>query len=252
MAVRKILEFPHPRLAESCLLVTEFDDALGRLLDDMRDTMVDGHGIGLAANQIGEEARAIVMMSITDDGHLGEPLELVNPRLTRGTGHVSAQEGCLSFPGAYEWIPRANTVTVAYQDRTGAPQEMTCQATMAVCLQHEVDHLDGHTFVSRMSSFKRKFFLREYTRARAKHAQMYRAIEELKRIAAEQQQIRDAKAAIETREAEAAAAKQQTLAEFREAVAAAEEAGEPFIAATSLDPAVTGAAPKKPRAKKAP
>ena len=166
MAIRPIITAPDKRLKERSAPVEVVDDEVRALLDDMMESMHAADGIGLAAIQIGVPKRCIVA-----DVHLADeppaPLKLVNPEVVwRSDERVSREEGCLSFPDHYADVERPASVTVAYQDETGAAQELTAVGTLAVCLQHEIDHLEGVLFVDYLSLVKRSIILRKLTKAR--------------------------------------------------------------------------------------
>jgi len=153
MALRTILEFPDPRLRTRARPVTDFDAALGTLIDDMFETMYLAPGIGLAATQVDVHQRVIVID--TSEDHSGR-LELVNPEILSREGEASTEEGCLSVPGIFDEVKRAAKVRVRSQDRTGAVLERDYDDILAVCIQHEMDHLDGKLFVDYLSDLKRE------------------------------------------------------------------------------------------------
>jgi len=147
-----ILEYPDPRLRTRAVPVTQVDDATRQLIDDLLETMYAARGIGLAAPQVDVHRRLLVLdVSPGKDA----PLALVNPEiLTRGDPCMS-EESCLSVPGVLEAVERAIRVRVRALDRQGQPFQLDAEGTLAVCIQHEVDHLDGRLFVDRLSVFKR-------------------------------------------------------------------------------------------------
>ena len=170
MAVLEVVTFPHPVLKQKCAAVTRFDAELHQFLDDMAQTMQGADGIGLAANQVGVAQRVFLMDVPTNRGS-GEKdvkttgrIEVINPKIVSLRGEMKYEEGCLSFPGMSEFVTRAAEVDLEYQDRTGAVRRLTAKGLVAVCIQHELDHLDGITFIDRLSPFKRKIALREYLR----------------------------------------------------------------------------------------
>ncbi len=153
MALLPILEYPDPRLRERALPVTEFDEALGRLIDDMLETMYAAPGIGLSATQVNVKKRVLVIdVSEKHD----DPLVFVNPELLSSEGTAKTEEGCLSVPGIFDQVERAAKVRVRAQDRSGAWSERDLEGLLAVCLQHEMDHLDGKLFVDYLSDLKRE------------------------------------------------------------------------------------------------
>jgi len=153
MAVLDILEFPDPRLRTRAQPVTEVDDAVTRLAEDMLETMYAEQGIGLAATQVDVHRRVIVLdVSESRD----RPLVLINPHLSDPEGEISSDEGCLSVPGFYEPVARAERVHVSALDRHGAPVHFEAAGLLAICIQHECDHLEGKLFVDYLSNLKRQ------------------------------------------------------------------------------------------------
>lgn len=159
MALLPILEFPDPRLRTVAKPVTEVDDKIRQLIDDMFDTMYDAPGIGLAASQINVHKR-VVVIDVSEDK--SQPLVFINPEIEVLDAEVNEyDEGCLSVPGFYETVVRPEHIRVKALDRDGNPFEIEPQGLLAVCIQHELDHLNGKLFVDHISPFKR-------TRIRAK------------------------------------------------------------------------------------
>ena len=153
MAILNILEFPDSRLRTIAKPVTVFDDALRLLIDDMFETMYEAPGIGLAATQVNVHQR-LVVIDVSEEKT--EPLVLINPQFTLLTEDLEEyQEGCLSVPGFYEVVQRPQRVQVNALDRFGEPFEMLCEGLLAVCIQHECDHLNGKLFVDYLSTLKR-------------------------------------------------------------------------------------------------
>ena len=153
MAKLKILEFPDPRLRKKALAVETVDDALRSLIDDMFETMYDAPGIGLAATQVDVHRRLLVADVSADKD---APYALVNPEILEKDGLAVSEEGCLSVPGYYEEVERAQHIRVRYLDRDGATVENEFEDLLAVCVQHEIDHLDGKLFVDYLSEAKRQ------------------------------------------------------------------------------------------------
>jgi peptide deformylase len=153
MALRTILEFPDPRLRTRARPVTAFDTALGTLIDDMLETMYAAPGIGLAATQVDVHQRVIVI-DISKEHN--EPLVLVNPEILTREGEASTEEGCLSVPGIFDEVKRAAKIRLRAQDRSGTSLEGDFDDILAVCIQHEMDHLDGKLFVDYLSDLKRE------------------------------------------------------------------------------------------------
>ena len=152
MAKLKILEFPDPRLRKKAQPVEVVDDALRNTIDDMFETMYSAPGIGLAATQVDIHRRFLVADVSSDQT---EPKVFINPVIVEKDGVTMTEEGCLSVPGYYEEVKRADTIRVKYLDRTGAPVEEELDGLLAVCVQHEIDHLDGKLFVDYISEAKR-------------------------------------------------------------------------------------------------
>ncbi|MES9943905.1 MAG: peptide deformylase [gamma proteobacterium symbiont of Ctena orbiculata] len=153
MAILDILHFPDPRLRNKAKPVAQVDDSIRRLIDDMLETMYQAPGIGLAATQV-NVAKRVVVIDLSEEKN--EPLCLVNPKIIEKDGEEQMEEGCLSVPGIYEMVKRANKIRVRALDRDGAPFEMEAEELLAVCIQHELDHLEGKLFVDYLSSLKRQ------------------------------------------------------------------------------------------------
>jgi peptide deformylase len=153
MAILRILEFPDPKLRIKAQPVGKVDDALRRLIDDMFETMYQAPGIGLAATQIDVHRRLLVadVSSERTDPHV-----LINPVIIEKDGLMVTEEGCLSVPGFYEEVERAEHIRVRYLDRDGEEVESEFEEMLAVCVQHEIDHLDGKLFVDYLSEAKRQ------------------------------------------------------------------------------------------------
>lgn len=153
MAILRILEFPDPKLRKKALPVDKVDDALRRLIDDMFDTMYEAPGIGLAATQIDVHRRLLVA---DVSGERADPHVLINPEILEKDGVTVTEEGCLSVPGYFEEVERAEHIRVRYLDRDGKEQTSEFEEMLAVCVQHEIDHLDGKLFVDYLSEAKRQ------------------------------------------------------------------------------------------------
>ncbi|MDX1516799.1 MAG: peptide deformylase [Woeseiaceae bacterium] len=152
MAKLTILEFPDPRLRKKAAPVEVVDDALRALIDDMFETMYEAPGIGLAATQVDVHKRLLVAdVSAEKD----QPHVLINPVILEKDGVAVTEEGCLSVPGYYEEVERANHIRVTFLDRDGNETEMEAEGLLAVCIQHEMDHLEGKLFVDYLSEAKR-------------------------------------------------------------------------------------------------
>jgi len=152
MAKLRILEFPDPRLRTKARAVECVDDELRRLVDDMFETMYAAPGIGLAATQVNVHRRLLVADVSPDQT---EPHAFINPVIVEKDGVAVTEEGCLSVPGYYEEVERASQIRVRYLDRDGNETEMQADGLLAVCVQHEIDHLDGKLFVDYLSEAKR-------------------------------------------------------------------------------------------------
>jgi peptide deformylase len=162
MAIRNILTYPHPLLAQKAKPVTEVTPEIQKLIDDMAETMYFAPGVGLAAPQVGELVRIVVIdVDYTEEGKKPKLHAMINPEIVSRSGDIMWEEGCLSVPGVNEDVKRAATVTVRFLDYHGKPQELTAEGLFAVCIQHELDHLEGTLFVDRLSSFKKKLALRD-------------------------------------------------------------------------------------------
>jgi peptide deformylase len=153
MARLVVLEFPDPRLRTRAEPVSAFDPALARLAADMVETMYASRGIGLAATQV-DVHRRLLVMDVSESGDA--PESYVNPQITWREGSEQSEEGCLSVPDTYEKVTRAERVRVRAQDLRGAWFERELDGLAAVCLQHEMDHLEGKLFVDYLSSLKRE------------------------------------------------------------------------------------------------
>lgn len=153
MAKLPILEFPDPRLRTVAKPVETVDDALRVLVDDMFETMYAAPGIGLAATQVDVHQRLLVL-DVSEDQ--SRPMVFINPEILSAEGHQVYQEGCLSVPGIYADVKRANSVRVKALDRDGKEFEIEADGLLAVCIQHEMDHLAGKVFVDYLSPLKRE------------------------------------------------------------------------------------------------
>lgn len=176
MAILSILEFPDERLRRKASPVEVFDDALQRAIDDMFETMYAAPGIGLAAIQVNIPKR-IVVLDISEEKNA--PLCLINPEILERSGVGEMDEGCLSLPGIFEKVSRANSVRVRALDRYGEPLDLSAEGLLAVCIQHEIDHLEGKLFVDYLSPLKRQM-----VRKKLKKEQRLRAANKSPRAAA--------------------------------------------------------------------
>ena len=153
MAILRILEFPDPKLRIKAHPVGNVDDALRQLIDDMFETMYQAPGIGLAATQIDVHRRLLVA---DVSGERTDPHVLINPVIIEKDGLTVTEEGCLSVPGFYEEVERAEHIRVRYLNPDGEEVESEFEEMLAVCIQHEIDHLDGRLFVDYLSEAKRQ------------------------------------------------------------------------------------------------
>ena len=167
MALRTILEYPDPRLRTRAQPVTQFDAEIGRLVDDMFETMYAAPGIGLAATQVDVHKRVIVI-DVSKDRD--QPLVFINPEILSREGEESSEEGCLSVPDNFADVKRAAKVRVRAQDRNGEVFERDYDDVLAVCIQHEIDHLEGKLFVDYLSDLKRERIRKKLEKERKERA----------------------------------------------------------------------------------
>ena len=153
MAILEILHFPDDRLRKTAKPVEAVDDAVRKTLDDMLETMYAAPGIGLAATQVNIHKQLIVI-DVSEEKN--DPLYLVNPMILEREGEEEMEEGCLSVPGIYDKVRRAEKVRIRALGYDGQPFEMEADGLLAVCIQHEMDHLDGKLFVDYLSNLKRQ------------------------------------------------------------------------------------------------
>ena len=152
MAQLTILNYPDPRLHTVAKPVKEVNAAIKRLIDDMAETMYAAPGIGLAATQVNQHIQLIVIDTSKEQNDL---LVLINPKITHKDGSQQYEEGCLSVPGVYETVTRAETITVEALDQQGKKFNLNADSLLSVCIQHEMDHLLGKVFVEYLSPLKR-------------------------------------------------------------------------------------------------
>ena len=166
MALLPILEFPDPRLRTKAVPVEAANVTTAefqRLLDDMFETMYDAPGIGLAASQVDVHQRFMVI-DISEEKN--QPQVFINPELSDKAGEQVYQEGCLSVPGIFADVTRADEITVRFLDRQGQPQELRADGLLAVCIQHEMDHLNSKLFVDYLSPLKREMVRKKLAKQR--------------------------------------------------------------------------------------
>ena len=153
MALLEILHYPDPRLRNRAAPVEAVDDGIRRLIDDMLETMYEAPGIGLAAVQV-DVAKRVITIDISEERN--DPLCLVNPEILEEEGAFETEEGCLSLPGIYETVQRSEWIRARALDRNGERLEFETEGLLAVCVQHEIDHLEGKLFVDYLSQLKRQ------------------------------------------------------------------------------------------------
>jgi len=151
MSLLPILRFPDPRLKKVAAPVTKIDDGIRRLAADMAETMYEAPGIGLAATQV-DVHRRVVVIDVSEEKN--QLRVFVNPEIVACDGSALGEEGCLSVPGIYDKVERAERVSVRYLDLDGQPQVLEAEGLLAVCIQHEIDHLNGKVFVDHLSQLK--------------------------------------------------------------------------------------------------
>lgn len=168
MALREILVAPDPRLKIKAQPVGRVDQPIRDLMDDMLETMYAANGIGLAAPQIGVSKRVIVMdLAREKEDAPPRPMRFVDPEIVwMSEERVPGEEGCLSVPEHYADVERAAKVRVRYRDENDEVQELDCEGLLSVCIQHEIDHLEGTLFVDHISSLKRSMILRKLQKAK--------------------------------------------------------------------------------------
>ncbi|MFN7453599.1 MAG: peptide deformylase [Pseudobdellovibrionaceae bacterium] len=166
--ILKVLTYPDPRLREISQPVTQFDGKLKKLSEDMLETMYAENGIGLAAPQVGELVRMLVVDTRPRDlegryeknvmteleQNIQQPLVVINPVILKGEGKTTYDEGCLSVPSFYETVERHKTIELQYQDVTGKTHVLKTDGLLSICLQHEMDHLEGTLFIDHISFVK--------------------------------------------------------------------------------------------------
>lgn len=163
MAKLEILEIPDPRLRTVAKPVENFDEELAQLVENMVETMYEARGIGLAATQVNVHQRLLVLdVSDAQD----TPREYVNPEILQAEGTETCEEGCLSVPGIYADVSRAERIRIKAYDRNGKAFEEDLDGMHAVCLQHEIDHLEGKLFVDYLSPLKRRMVMKKLEKAR--------------------------------------------------------------------------------------
>ena len=148
-----ILEYPDKRLRTVAKPVKKINDAVNKLIKDMFDTMYNAPGIGLAATQVNSHQR-IIVIDVSENQN--DPISLINPEIIDKSGEIESEEGCLSVPSYYENVKRANNIRVKSLDQNGDALQTNASGMLAICIQHEIDHLDGILFVDHLSKLKQK------------------------------------------------------------------------------------------------
>lgn len=169
--IRKVITYPDKRLWQKSKDVTEFDEKLHTLLDDMYETMISKEGIGLAAIQVAIPLNILIINLLNEESETQEKkdlLEVINPKIVSKLGTTTYKEGCLSVPGFYEEIERYEEISVTYQDRYGNQINKDLDGLLSIAMQHEMDHLTGHLFIEKLSYMKRKKFEKEYKKLQKK------------------------------------------------------------------------------------
>ncbi len=156
MALLSILHYPDSRLHLIAKPITVFDDKLKQLVNDMAETMYHSDGIGLAATQVNVQ-KQLFIIDLSRSDQPRNLLVFINPEILTKYGEVMGEEGCLSVPGIYESVVRAEKIQLKYQDLDGISHQIDCDGLMSVCIQHEIDHLNGRVFVEYLSGLKQNF-----------------------------------------------------------------------------------------------
>ncbi|TEA27475.1 peptide deformylase [Candidatus Schmidhempelia bombi] len=170
MAILPVLRFPDERLRKKAQPVTEITPEIQQFIDDMIDTMYEKQGIGLAATQVDFHQR-IIVIDVSEEGN--EVYVIINPEIIDKSGETGIDEGCLSVPDTQAFVPRFERIKIKALDREGKPYEIDADGLLAICIQHEMDHLDGKLFVDYLSALKRQRIaqkLEKQARLEAKHA----------------------------------------------------------------------------------
>ena len=162
--IREIITYPDKRLKQISKEIKDFNKELHTLLDDMHETMISKNGIGLAAIQVAVPLRVLLILlpDENDEQKKEDLIEVINPKILDKKGSIIYQEGCLSVPDYYDDIKRFEWIKVEYFNRFGEKVVRECDGLLAVAFQHEMDHLDGHLFIERLSYLKRKKFEKEW------------------------------------------------------------------------------------------
>ena len=167
MAVLNILEFPDPLLRKKAAAVKNVDGKIIHLIDNMLETLYAAPGIGLAASQVNVH-RQLIVIDVSEERN--QPLVLINPHIIASEGEIETAEGCLSVPGFYEPVKRAEKIQYTAIDRNGEPFSLAAENLLAVCIQHEIDHLAGKLFVDYLSTVKRQLIRRKLLKLQKQNA----------------------------------------------------------------------------------
>lgn len=171
MALLNILQFPDPRLKNVASPVEQFDQNLSTVIDNMFETLYKtGGGVGLAATQV-NIAKRVIVIDISQSR--SEPLCLINPEIVFQQGTVDSDEGCLSFPDVYAKVKRAKAIEITFLDRQGKPQQLRTDDFLSICIQHEIDHLNGITFYDHLAPVKQHMLRKKLEKSRRKKAQSF-------------------------------------------------------------------------------
>ncbi|MFZ2890123.1 peptide deformylase [Sulfuricurvum sp.] len=162
-----IITYPNKQLKVRSSEVTHFDELLHRFLDDMYETMISSNGIGLAAIQLANPIRVLILCIPDEEGNQNKEdlIEIINPIIHNPQGKVMYQEGCLSVPGFYEDVERFETLILHYKNRYGEPCILEANELLSIAVQHEIDHLEGKLFIDKLTYHRRKKFEKEYKKA---------------------------------------------------------------------------------------
>lgn len=167
MPTLKVLQYPDPNLRKQAVAVLQFDDQLQQLTDNMFETMYADDAVGLAATQVDVQLRVMV---IDVSENADDPQCLVNPEIIHAEELVKGPEGCMSLPGMFAEVERANKITVRTQLRDGSEYEFAAEGLLAICIQHELDHLDGKLFIDHLSTEERQLVIEKLTELREQAA----------------------------------------------------------------------------------
>ena len=166
-----ILIHPDPRLKKACAAIDDSSDEIRKLADDMLSTMYDAPGIGLAAPQVGELIRMIVLDCVKEEGEAPRPMVMLNPQVVAGSEELNTyEEGCLSIPDQFADVTRPADVTVSWMDLDGNAQQETFDGLWATCVQHEIDHLEGKLFIDYLKPLKRQLITRKMVKLKRERA----------------------------------------------------------------------------------